>query len=195
MINDLADLEPVLDQYDTEKILIGPLLNLSINSSFRFFYIAGKGSKIYESVALGFVDVESDAQRQRADIVAQMQKRFGAVKLLDNQLELAREAHNLWSTEETARFLATAALESNLQLSTAVSRNESSENGSDSGAVRTDSGKQLDREPRRPTLMEAIAATSARASSSGCDQAQLMALHPAPAAQPVTLPNTYDSWP
>src|SRR5271166_3882454 len=172
MINDLTDLEPVLGQYDTEKILIGPLLNLSINSSFRFFYIAGKGSKIYESVALGFVDVESDAQRQRADIVAQMQSRFGEVKILDNQLELAREAHTFWPNEETARFLATAALESKLQINTAVGRNESSENGSDVGELRSDSGKQLDGEPRRPTLTEAIAAASARASSSGSDQAQ-----------------------
>ena len=49
MINDLTDLEPLLAQYDPGKVLIGPLLNLSINSSFRFFYIAGNGPKIYES--------------------------------------------------------------------------------------------------------------------------------------------------
>jgi hypothetical protein len=35
MILDLTELEPLLGQYDAGKILVGPLLSLSINSSFR----------------------------------------------------------------------------------------------------------------------------------------------------------------
>jgi hypothetical protein len=50
MIHDLTDLERLLHQYDTEKILVGPLLNLWTNSSFRVFNIAGKGGKIHETI-------------------------------------------------------------------------------------------------------------------------------------------------
>src|SRR4029077_15778001 len=105
MINDLVDLDRVLDQYDAGRALVGPVLNLSINSSFRFFYIAGNGAKIYQSIGLGFIEAEPEAERQRGDIVAKLQSRFGEVKLLDNQLEMAREANRLWPKEETARFL------------------------------------------------------------------------------------------
>src|SRR5205807_6260140 len=115
MINDLTDLEPLLAQYDPGKVLVGPLLNLSINSSFRFFYIAGNGRKVYESISLGFVEAEADAQLQRADIVARLENRFKEVKILGSQLELAQAAHTLWPNDETARFLATAALEAKLQ--------------------------------------------------------------------------------
>jgi hypothetical protein len=126
MINDPTDLEPLLAQYDPGTVLVGPLLNLSINSSFRFFYIAGNGSKkIYESISLGFVEVEADAQSQRADIVARLENRFGEVQVLGSQLELAETAQALWPNEETVRFLATAALEAKLQPARAASRDQS----------------------------------------------------------------------
>lgn len=125
MINDPTDLEPLLAQYDPGMVLVGPLLNLSINSSFRFFYIAGNGSKkIYESISLGFVEVEADAQSQRADIVARLENRFGEVQVLGSQLELAETAQALWPNEETVRFLATAALEAKLQPARAASRDQ-----------------------------------------------------------------------
>ena len=126
MINDPTDLEPLLAQYDPGTVLVGPLLNLSINSSFRFFYIAGNGSKkIYELISLGFVEVEADAQSQRADIVARLENRFGEVQVLGSQLELAETAQALWPNAATARFLATAALEAKLQPARAASRDQS----------------------------------------------------------------------
>jgi hypothetical protein len=68
MINDLIELEPLLSQYGPGRIVVGPLLNLSISSNFRYFYIAGSGGRIYESIALGF-EAETDAARQRLDII------------------------------------------------------------------------------------------------------------------------------
>ena len=104
MIHDLADLEPLLRQYHPEKVLVGPLLNLWTNSSFRVFKIAGSGGKIYETVGLGFVKVEADAQLRRADIVAVLESRFGEVQTFDSQLEMAQAAHTLWANDETAGF-------------------------------------------------------------------------------------------
>ena len=83
MIHDLTDLEPIREQYDHEKILIGPLSNLWANSSFRVFNIAGKSGKIYETIALGFFELEMDAQRRRADIVAALEACFGEVEIFD----------------------------------------------------------------------------------------------------------------
>src|SRR6516162_5359032 len=125
MINDLNDLDAVLSQYDLGKALVGPLMNLSINSNFRFFHIAGNGAKVYQSVGLGFIEAETEAERQRGDIVARLQSRFGEVKVLDSQLEMAREANTLWPNEETARYLATAALEAKLQPTQVGGRDES----------------------------------------------------------------------
>lgn len=112
MIHDLTDLEPLLHQYDQEKVLVGPLLNLWTNSSFRVFNIAGKSSKIHETIGLGFFELEIDAQRRRADIVAALEGRFGEVEIFDSQLEMAQMAHRLWANDETARFLATVSWES-----------------------------------------------------------------------------------
>ena len=64
MINDLIDVEPLLGQHDPGMILVGPLLSLSISSSYRYFYIAGNGSKVYETISLGFVEVEDVYKRQ-----------------------------------------------------------------------------------------------------------------------------------
>jgi hypothetical protein len=111
MIHDLTDLEPLLHRYDHEKVLVGPLLNLWTDSSFRVFNIAGKGGKIHETIGLGFFDVELDAQRRRAAIVAALEGCFGEVKSFDDQLEMAQMAHTLWANDETARFLATVSCE------------------------------------------------------------------------------------
>jgi hypothetical protein len=112
MIHDLTDLESLLHQYDPEKVLVGPLLNLWTNSSFRIFNIAGKGGKIHETIGLGFVEFEIDAERRRADIVAALERSFSEVQPLDSQLEMAQMAHTLWANDETARFLATVSRES-----------------------------------------------------------------------------------
>jgi hypothetical protein len=112
MIHDLTDLEPLLRQYDPEKVLVGPLLNLWTNSSFRIFNIAGKGGKIHETIGLGFVEFEIDAERRRADIVAALERSFSDVQPFDSQLEMAQTAHTLWANDETARFLATVSRES-----------------------------------------------------------------------------------
>jgi hypothetical protein len=112
MIHDLTDLESLLHQYDPEKVLVGPLLNLWTNSSFRIFNIAGKGGKIHETIGLGFIEFEIDAERRRADIVAALERSFSEVQPFDSQLEMAQMAHTLWANDETARFLATVSRES-----------------------------------------------------------------------------------
>jgi len=112
MIHNLTDLEPFLHQYDHEKVLVGPLLNLWTNSSFRVFNIAGKSSKIHETIGLGFFEREVDAQRRRTDILAALEGCFGEVEIFDSQLEMAQVAHTLWANDETARFLATVSWES-----------------------------------------------------------------------------------
>jgi hypothetical protein len=112
MIHDLTDLEPLVHQYDHEKVLVGPLLNLWTNSTFRVFNIAGKSSKIHETIGLGFFELEIDAQRRRADIVAALKGCFGEVESFDSQLDMAQTAHTLWANDETARFLATVSWES-----------------------------------------------------------------------------------
>jgi hypothetical protein len=112
MIHDLTDLEPLLHQYDREKVLVGPVLDLWTNSSFRVFNIAGKGGKVHETIGLGFVELEIDAQRRRANIVAALESCFSEVQLFDSQLEMAQAAHALWMNDKTARFLATVSDES-----------------------------------------------------------------------------------
>jgi len=115
MIHDLTDLEPLLHHYDHGKVLVGPLLNLWTNSSFRVFNIAGKSSKVHETIGLGFFEVEIDAQRRRADIVAALKCCFGEVEIFDSQLDMAQMAHTLWANDETARFLETVSWESEPQ--------------------------------------------------------------------------------
>jgi hypothetical protein len=115
MIHDLTDIEPLLHQYDPEKVLVGPLLNLWTNSSFRVFNIAGKGGKIHETIGVGFFELEIDAQQRRADIVAVLESCFREVQIFDSQLEIAQVAHTLWANDETARFLATVSRESKPQ--------------------------------------------------------------------------------
>src|SRR5262249_20472855 len=124
MIHDLTDLEPLVHQYDHEKVLVGPLLNLWTNSSFRVFNIAGKSSKIHETIGLGFFELEIDAQRRRDNIVAALEGCFGKVEVFDTQLEMAQMAHTLWANDETARFLATVSSESKPRSTRETSQNQ-----------------------------------------------------------------------
>jgi hypothetical protein len=79
MISDTIDLESLLGQYDSETILVGPLLSLSMSSSYRYFFVAGKGTKIYNCFGLDFIDNESDAQKQRAGTIEKLKSRFADV--------------------------------------------------------------------------------------------------------------------
>ena len=110
MITDLIGLEPLLDQYDPGTILVGPLLSLSLSSTFRYFYIGGNGSKVYQSIGLGFVEAEIDAERQREDVVGTLKNRFVEVITFGSHLEMARAMHTRWPNEETVRDLGSAAL-------------------------------------------------------------------------------------
>jgi hypothetical protein len=178
MIRDLADLEPLLRQYHPEKVLVGPLLNLWTNSSFRVFNIAGNGGKIYETIGLGFIKVETDAQRRRADIIALLESRFGEVQIFDSQLGMARVAHTLWANDETSRFLATATAESKLRLTRKVDQDQSLDDASKSGVLPNDRDKEFVDEAAHGSV--APDAASAHAPLSARDQAQ-----PTPACDPA----------
>jgi hypothetical protein len=149
MIHDLTDLEPIRQQYDHEKILIGPLSSLWTNSSFRVFNIAGKSGKIYETIALGFFELEMDAQRRRADIVAALEACFGEVEIFDNQLEMAQMAHALWANDETARLLATVSRESKRR---PTEETRQKQDLADSDKVRVTQAPQSAGGQARPTL-------------------------------------------
>lgn len=194
MIHDLADLEPLLRQYHPEKVLVGPLLNLWTNSSFRVFKIAGSGGKIYETLGLGFVKVEADAQRRRADIVALLESHFGEVQTFDSQLEMAQAAHTLWANDETSRFLATATLESELLPARKVDQDQSLDDASKSSVLLSDRDKEfVDEAGRGPVAPDAA---SAHAPLSARDQAQpTPACDPAQTHEPLNLPKVYASLP
>ena len=194
MINDLLDLDGVLGQYDPGKVLVGPLLNLSINSSFRFFYIAGNGGKVYESIGLGFIEAPTEAERQRGDIVAKLQSRFGEVKVIDNQLAMAREANTLWPNEETARFLATTALEAKLQPTQVGDRDETP---STDGSVLPSNQCEpaIDEAAAEPmTLADAIDSVLVSGIASTLAQ-ELSTSAPHRAVSPARLPDAYETWP
>lgn len=108
MLTDVADLEQLLAQYESGRVLVGPLLNLQINASYCYFHLAGNGSKVYESIGLGFIENETHAQKQRAEIIKKLKLRFAEVTLFDDYTEMARAVHAQWATEETTRVLAAA---------------------------------------------------------------------------------------
>jgi TPR repeat protein len=113
MLTDVADLEQLLAQYDPGRVLVGPLLNLQINASYCYFHLAGNGSKVYESIGLGFIENETHAQKQRTEIIQKLKLRFAEVMLFDSYTEMARAVHAQWATEETIRVLAAAEQASN----------------------------------------------------------------------------------
>ncbi len=108
MITDILDLEQLLAQYESEAILVGPILSLSINASYRYFYLAGNSRNVYQSIGLAFLENELHAQKQRADIIEKLKSRFAELVLFDTHAEMARAVHTRWPTEETARVLAAA---------------------------------------------------------------------------------------
>ena len=73
MITHTIDVESFLGQYDPGMILVGPLLSLSMSSSYRYFYVAGNGSKVYETISLGFVEVET----KRTDAARRFHREIG----------------------------------------------------------------------------------------------------------------------
>ena len=143
MITDLIDVEPVLDQHDPGMILVGPLLSRSLNSGYRYFYIAGNGSKIYETISL-FVEAETNAQTQRADFIEKLKSRFAEVLTFGSHLEMAQAVHTRWPNWETAKILAFAELEAKLKPTKVAGQQESiDDNGNHAAVVPGDDGKQL----------------------------------------------------
>src|SRR5262249_33299327 len=182
-------------QYDHEKVLVGPLFDLWTNSSFRVFNIAGKSSKIYETIGLGFFEVEMDAQRRRADIVAALESRFRAVEIFDSQLEMAQMAHTLWANDETARFLATVSRESKPRPTRETRRKE---NLADTNKVRALSGDRNNESGDEGAWMVApqdvIDPGPTHARQSAGDQAQpTLACDPAQISEPLYLRNLSDT--
>jgi hypothetical protein len=106
MITDMVDLDLLVGQYETGMILVGPLLSHSKNSRYHYFYIAGNGSKIFKTIILGFVEVETVARTQRANFVGKLESRFSEVLVFGGLLEMAQAVHARWPNAETASFLA-----------------------------------------------------------------------------------------
>ena len=101
MITEVIDLERLLDQYDSGAVLIGPLLRLSLKSSYRYFYIAGKGSDVYEAtLGLGVIKSEAAAQRQRADVIKKLESRFAEVLTFDGDVAMLQAVRARWSKEK-----------------------------------------------------------------------------------------------
>jgi hypothetical protein len=101
MITEVIDLESLLNQYDPGAVLIGPLLRLSLKSSYRYFYIAGKGSDVYQAtLGLGVIKSEAAAQRQRADVVKKLESRFAEVLTFDGDVAMLQAVRARWSKEE-----------------------------------------------------------------------------------------------
>ena len=109
MITDLNDLELILGQYEPGLILVGPLLRFSIGG-YRCFYIAANGSKVYKTIGLGIIENKSDAESQRADIIAILKSHFTEILAFDNHCEMAHAVNTRWPNEETAKILASATL-------------------------------------------------------------------------------------
>ena len=101
MITEVIDLERLLDQYDSGAVLIGPLLRLSLKSSYRYFYIAGKGRDVYEAtLGLGVIKSEAAAQRQRADVIKKLESWFAEVMTFDGDVAMDQAVRARWSKEK-----------------------------------------------------------------------------------------------
>ena len=72
MITDLIDVQSFLGQHDPRMIMIGPVLSVP-DSRHRYFYVAGNGSKVYETI---FVEVDTNADKQRTDFIEKLRSRF-----------------------------------------------------------------------------------------------------------------------
>ena len=122
MSTDLIDVERRLGQFGPEVVLVGPLLSFAINSRYRYFYIAGNGSEVYENISLGFMEVESEAQTQRADFIETLANRFAEVLTFGDQLEMTHAVYTRWPNAETAKFLAFAELKGKSESAKVVGR-------------------------------------------------------------------------
>jgi hypothetical protein len=141
MITDLRDLEPLLGQYDPGLLLVGPVLSFSIGG-YRYFYIAANGSKVYETIGLGYFENEADAESQRANIVAILKGRFTDMQIFASHCEMAQAANTRWPNEETDQVLALAALLTEPE-SGVADRDGSIDDNSHTQVVPGDYGQQL----------------------------------------------------
>jgi Sel1 repeat len=141
MITDLRDLEPLLGQYDPGLLLVGPVLSFSVGG-YRYFYIAANGSKVYETIGLGYFENEADAESQRANIVAILKSRFTNMQIFASHWEMAQAANTRWPNEETDQVLALAALLTEPE-SGVTARDGSIDDNSHTQVVLGDYGQQL----------------------------------------------------
>lgn len=140
MITDLRDLEPLLSQYDSGLILVGPVLSLS-KGGHRYFYIAANGSKVFEPISLGYSEDEADSENQRENITAILKSRFREMLTFDSHTEMAQAANTHWPNEETARVLALATLLAEPQPDAAAEA-ESFEDKTEGHEIASDHGQQ-----------------------------------------------------
>ena len=107
MITELSDLEPLLGRYEPGVILVGPVLGFSMGD-YRYFYVAGSGSKVYETIGLGVFENGAEVESQRANIIAILKSRFKEILTFGSHYAMARAANARWPNEETAQALALA---------------------------------------------------------------------------------------
>jgi hypothetical protein len=141
MITDPCDLEPLLGQYDSGLILVGPVLSLPI-SGYSYFCIAASGSKVYEAIGLGFFENEADAESQRANIIAILKSRFKEMLTFGSHYEMARAVNTRWPNEETVKVLASATPATQFE-SDAAARDGSIDDNGHAPAVPSDYCLQL----------------------------------------------------
>lgn len=189
MITDLSDLESQLGQYDPGMIFVGPLLRLSMESSYRYFFIAGNGSKVYEAIGLGMIKAAKYAQQQRADIVEKLESHFTGVMTFGRHLEMAHAVSTRWPNVETAGVLASAALAIPSELTKVADRHESVDDCSYPGTRSVDYGEHPVEARERVDYVKVIDSVSTSAPPWTRDQMQPMpVLHPASTPAPASLP-------
>lgn len=97
----MVDLKALIGQYNPGMILVGPVLN---GSGDRYFEIAGNGRKIYRRVDIGTIPA-TEAERQRAQVVTQLEDHFIGVLSFASPREMAYAVHERWANDETAKVL------------------------------------------------------------------------------------------
>jgi hypothetical protein len=178
MITEVIDLERLLGQYDPGVVLVGPILRLSMSSIYRYFYIAGKGSKVYEAtLGLGAIESETAAQGQRAVVVKELKSRFKEVQTFDSDLTMLQAVRARWPTEEIVAIWVPPSATS--ELTKAAGRQI--DNGDRTSALLGNFGERsIDTE--EPVDNSTYGLPSVR------DQGQPMpVMHPAPTLVPLSL--------
>lgn len=185
MIAEIIDLERLLGQYDPGVVLVGPILRLSMNSSYRYFYIAGKGSKVYEAtLGLGVIESETAAQGQRADVVKELKSRFAEVRTFDSDVTMLQEVRARWPKEEmVAVWIPPPAATS--ELTKAAGRQV--DNGGRTSVQLGNYGEQSIDTEEPVDNAEGVDAVSTYGLPSVRDQSQPMpVVHPAPTLVPLS---------